>query len=109
MWCRDRGLKAAMATQDLGEGRKLAAFDRGDRHGSIGLVLLVAFVLVGAAVAFLFIGRGNAQPYILGLLSALAVIGVFSLFAGAAGILRLSGKEAGSAVVKAAADGATDG
>src|SRR5712692_247500 len=98
-----------MATQDLGEGRKLAAFDRGERSGSIGLVLLVAFVLVGAAVGFVFIGRGNAQPYVLGLLSILAVIGVFSLFAGAAGILRLPGKEAGNAVVKAAADAAPDG
>ena len=29
-------------------------------------------------IAFLFIGRANAQPYILALLSALAVIGVFS-------------------------------
>src|SRR5712691_11735143 len=98
-----------MATQDLGEGRKLTAFDRTQRSGSIGLVLLVAFVLVGAAVGFLFIGRSNAQPYILGLLSTLAVVGVFSLFAGAAGILRLPGKDTGNAVVKAAADGASDG
>jgi hypothetical protein len=28
--------------------------------GSIGLVLLIAIVLVGAAVALLFIGRANA-------------------------------------------------
>src|SRR5205814_3139138 len=41
-----------------------------------------------------FIGRANAQPYILALLSALAVIGVFSLFAGAAGIVRLAGRDA---------------
>ena len=68
-----------MATQELdhrlgepsAEPRKLAAFDRSGRNGSIGLVLLVAFTLVGAALAFLLIGRGNAQPYILGLLSAL--------------------------------------
>jgi two-component system, cell cycle sensor histidine kinase and response regulator CckA len=106
-----------MATQDLdehlgeqpGAARRLMAFDRSERNGSIGLVLLVAFVLVGAAVAFLLIGRSNAQPYILGLLSTLAVVGVFSLFAGAAGILRLPGKDTGNAVVKAAADGASDG
>src|SRR5947209_19776760 len=99
-----------MAAQDVSQDRRLAAIDRsGDRGGSIGMVLAVALLLVGSVVAFLFIGRANAQPYILGLLSALAVIGVFSLFAGAAGILRLSGREAGNAVVKAAADGATDG
>ena len=106
-----------MATQDLeqrlgeptAQPRKLAAFDRGERAGSIGLVLLVAFALVAAVVGFLLLGHGNAQPYILALLSILAVVGVFSLFAAAAGILRLPGKEAGNAVVKAAADGASDG
>jgi two-component system cell cycle sensor histidine kinase/response regulator CckA len=105
-----------MATQDLDhrlgepspEARKLIAFDRGERYGSIGLVLLVALALVGAAVGYLLVGRNNAQPYVLTLLSALAVVGVFSLFAGAAGLLRLHGKDAGNAVVKAAADGASD-
>ncbi|HXW26016.1 MAG TPA: response regulator [Xanthobacteraceae bacterium] len=105
-----------MATQDLDHplgdpaaaAAKPSAFDRSGRSGSIGLVLLVAFALVGAALAFLLIGRSNAQPYILALLAALAVVGVFSLFAGAAGILRLPGKDAGNAVVKAAADGASD-
>ena len=105
-----------MATQDLDHplgdpaaaAGKPGAFDRSGRNGSIGLVLLVAFALVGAALAFLLIGRSNAQPYILALLAALAVVGVFSLFAGAAGILRLPGKDAGNAVVKAAADGASD-
>ena len=40
--------------------------------GSVGLVLLIAVVLVGAAVALMFIGRANAQPYILALLAVLA-------------------------------------
>jgi two-component system, cell cycle sensor histidine kinase and response regulator CckA len=98
-----------MATQDMREGRRLDVVDRSDRGGSIGMVLVVAFVLVGAAVAFLFIGRGNAQPYILGLLSLLAVIGVFSLFAGAAGILRLPEKDAASPFIRKIADGSSDG
>ena len=79
-----------MATQHLSENPKLA--ESGERAGSIGMVLLVAFGLIGAAAAVLLVGRNNAQPYILALLSALAVIGVFSLFAGAAGILRLPGR-----------------
>jgi two-component system cell cycle sensor histidine kinase/response regulator CckA len=103
-----------MATQDLDhrladpEARKLIAFDRGERYGSIGLVLLVALVLVGAAVGYLFVGHGNAPPYVLALLSLLAVVGVFCLFAVAAGILRLPGRDAGNAVVKSAVDGAAD-
>src|SRR6202165_2355902 len=98
--------RIAMATQDLSETPKLA--ERAERAGSIGMVLLVALGLIGAAVAFLLIGRNNAQPYILAFLSALAVIGVFSLFAGAAGILRLPGKDAGNTFASASADGAPD-
>ena len=98
--------RIGMATQDLSETPKLA--ERAERAGSIGMVLLVALGLIGAAVAFLLIGRNNAQPYILAFLSALAVIGVFSLFAGAAGILRLPGKDAGNAFASASADGAPD-
>src|SRR4029077_13263724 len=82
-----------MAAQDVSENRR--EIDRsGERGGSISLVLAVALLLVGSVIALLFIGRANAQPYILALLSALAVIGVFSLFAGAAGIVRLPGRDA---------------
>src|ERR1700674_5632941 len=98
-----------MATQDFSDGPRVAAVDRGEHSGSIVMVLLVAVLLVGAAVAFLLIGRNNAQPYILFLLSALAVVGVFSLFAGAAGILRIPGKEAGNALSRLVTDGALDG
>jgi two-component system cell cycle sensor histidine kinase/response regulator CckA len=107
-----------MATQDVSRGahhdlnveRKLAALDRtGDRAGSIGMVLAVALLLVGSVIAFLFVGRSNAQPYVLTLLSALAVIGVFSLFAGAAGIVRLAGREARDTFHSALADSAPDG
>src|SRR5947207_15354552 len=92
---RQSDARIGMATQDLSETPKLA--ERGERAGSIGMVLLVALALVGAAVTFLLIGRNDAQPYILTFLSALAVIGVLSLFGCAAGILRLPGTDAGNA------------
>ena len=82
-----------MATQDLSERQPIQAVDRsqgGARGGSIGMVLLVAIALVGAAVGLLLVGRGNAGPYILGLLALLAMVGVFSLFALATGILRVA-------------------
>src|SRR6202035_5106384 len=91
--------RIGMATQELSETSKLA--ERGERTGSIGMLLLVALALTGAAVVFLLFGRNSAQPYILAFLSALAVIGVFSLFAGAAGILRLPGRDAGNAFASA--------
>jgi two-component system cell cycle sensor histidine kinase/response regulator CckA len=101
-----------MATQDLSEGSRVSAIDRsqhGSRGGSIGMVLLVALALVGAAVGLLLVGRGNAGPYILGLLAFLATVGVFSLFALATGILRTSGKDSGNPVLKAVVDEAADG
>jgi two-component system, cell cycle sensor histidine kinase and response regulator CckA len=99
-----------MAAQDVSEQRRPAAVDRtGDRGGSIGMVLAVALLLVGSVIAFLFIGRANAQPYVLALLSVLAVVGVFSLFAGAAGIVRLAGRDTRGTFLDALADGANDG
>ncbi len=100
-----------MATQDVSQDmRQRTAIDRtGEKGGSIGMVLAVALLLVGSVIAFLFIGRANAQPYILTLLSALAVIGVFSLFAGAAGIVRIAGRDTRGTFLDALADGASDG
>jgi two-component system cell cycle sensor histidine kinase/response regulator CckA len=103
-----------MATQDLSEAhRPPAAIDRsraaGSRGGSIGLVLVVAIALVGAAVGLLVVGRGYTAPYILVLLAFLATIGVFSLFALAAGILRTAGRETDNPVLKSVVDEAVDG
>jgi two-component system cell cycle sensor histidine kinase/response regulator CckA len=77
--------------------------------GSIGLVLLIALVLIGAAGGLLFIGRAKAEPYILALLAVLAMVGVFLAFALAAGILRTSGREAASPLLKSVVDGANEG
>jgi len=81
----------------------------GERRGSIGLVLLVAVVLVAAAVGLMFVGRNQAEPYVLALLAILGMIGVFSLFATAAGILRVARRDSGSPILKAVVDGAGDG
>ena len=101
-----------MATQDLSvEHRAPVAGHslRRGRGGSITFVLLVAFAMVGAAVGFLLIGRANAQPYILGLLAVIAMVGVFALFALACGILRFAGSETGHPVLRAVTDEAVDG
>ena len=111
--CPPSDLKLVMATQDLSETSRATVIDRsqtGGRGGSIGMVLLVAIALVGAAVGLLLVGRGNAGPYILGLLAFLAMAGVFSLFALATGILRVAGKDTGaSPMLKMVVDDAVDG
>ena len=73
------------------------------------LVLLVAGAIVAAAVAFMTLGRANAQPYILALLALLAMIGLFSLFAFAAGIVRFADRTADDPLMRPIADHAFDG
>jgi two-component system cell cycle sensor histidine kinase/response regulator CckA len=99
-----------IAEESVGSARK--AVDRstgGGRTGSVILVLLVAIILVAAATGFVVLGRGNAEPYILGFLAVLATVGVFSLFALAAGILRLPAAEGANPLLKAVVDEAFDG
>src|SRR3954463_14611735 len=101
-----------MASQDVSETYRPPAVDRshsGARGGSIGMVLLVALALVGAAVGLLLIGRGKAGPHIPALLALLAMAGVFSLFALATGILRVAGKDGAHPMLQAVVDEAPDG
>ncbi|MEA2921203.1 MAG: two-component system, cell cycle sensor histidine kinase and response regulator CckA, partial [Bradyrhizobium sp.] len=79
------------------------------RGGSIVLVLVVAAGVVAAAVALMTIGRAQAQPYILGLLALLAMVGLFSLFAFAAGIIRFADRAAGDRLIGRIGDHAYDG
>jgi two-component system cell cycle sensor histidine kinase/response regulator CckA len=79
------------------------------RGGSIGLVLLIAACLIAAATAIVLFGRDNPEPYVLIFLAALATVGVFSLFALASGILRLSSPQAGNPLIKSVVDSAFEG
>jgi two-component system cell cycle sensor histidine kinase/response regulator CckA len=105
--------QAAQTTApDRGEGQGRQAFDKSQsapRSGSIGLVLLIALALVGAAAGLIYIGRDYAEVYILGLLAALGTIGVFALFAMASGIMRLSSDGHGHPLLKAVVDNGFDG
>src|SRR2546430_12769617 len=87
----------------------LAIHEPARRSGSIILVLLVAAGLVGVAVALMTLGRVHAQPYILGVLAVLAMVGLFNLFAFAAGIVRFADRSADDPVMSRIADHAYDG
>jgi two-component system cell cycle sensor histidine kinase/response regulator CckA len=98
--------------QKAERGDERAAFDRtqsAPRQGSIGKVLTVALLLVVAAAGLVVVGREHSASYILVLLAVLGTIGIFALFALAAGIVRLGGKDAGNPVLKALVDNAFDG
>jgi two-component system cell cycle sensor histidine kinase/response regulator CckA len=98
-----------MALQDVSDRQEFSRIESGQRDGSVGLVLVVALLLVAAAIGLVLIGRDQAATYILILLAALAVVGVFSLFAGAAGILRLAGNGVANPLLKAVVEMAHDG
>ena len=87
----------------------ITAHEPARRSGSIVLVLVVAGGIVAAAVALMTIGRTQAQPYILGLLALLATVGLFNLFAFAAGIIRFADRAADDPVMGHIADHAYDG
>ncbi len=70
--------------------------ERSERRGSITLVLLVAAGLILAAAGLMLVGGS----YVMFLLALLGTIGVFSLFALAAGVLRLSGREASDSMLE---------
>ena len=86
-----------------------AANESARRGGSIVLVLLVAAGIVAVAVALMTIGRAQAQPYILGLLALLAMVGLFNLIAFAAGIIRFTDRTADDPVMGRIADHSHDG
>ncbi|WP_237152576.1 cell cycle histidine kinase CckA, partial [Oryzibacter oryziterrae] len=84
--------------------------DRTERGGNVGLVVALALSLVLAAAVFAVLDRSSAEPYVLGLLGLLAVVGVFSLFAAAIGLIRLGARgENQNALSKRFLDTMTDG
>jgi two-component system cell cycle sensor histidine kinase/response regulator CckA len=106
----DRALKPQARVS--AEGQERVAFDRSQsapRAGSIGMVLLVALLLVGAAGGLVYVGREHSATYILVLLATLGTFGVLALFGMAAGVLRLAGREQASALHKAVVDHAFEG
>jgi two-component system cell cycle sensor histidine kinase/response regulator CckA len=86
-----------------------AAVEPARRGGSIVLVLLVAFGIVAVAIVLMTLGRAQAQPYILGVLALLAMVGLFNLFAFAAGIIRFADRATDDPVMGRIADHAYDG
>jgi two-component system, cell cycle sensor histidine kinase and response regulator CckA len=90
-------------------GLSTTMIPRGERRGSIALVLLVAVLLVVAAAGLMMVGRNQAGPYVMIFLALLAVIGVFAVFALAAGVLRVSARDSGNPMLKSVIDNAHDG
>lgn len=83
--------------------------ERAEKSGSIGLLVALAAGLVGAAVALALMRREDSAVYVQILLGILAVIGVFSLFAGAIGLLRFGPRRPAHSLAKAFLDTMSEG
>ncbi|GBU18930.1 MULTISPECIES: cell cycle histidine kinase CckA [Methylobacterium] len=84
------------------------SIDRSERPGRVGLLLILAGLLVGAAVGLSFVASEQAQTIIVWLLALLAMAGVFFLFALAIGAIQLSGQGARDDITKAIVDAAPE-
>src|SRR3954466_1718396 len=98
----------AETDQDLTR-EPVAAHEPSPRSGSIALVVLAAAGLVAVAIGLMTLWRAQAQPYILGILAVLAMVGLFNLFAFAAGIIRFVDRNLDDPVMGRIADHAFDG
>ncbi|MBI3435392.1 MAG: PAS domain-containing protein [Proteobacteria bacterium] len=98
-----------MSSEDTGARDPAFAVERGERRGSIVLVVLVAAALIAAAIGFVLLGRSRAEPYILVLLAVLGMVGAFALFAAAAGLVRLAGPASDNSLARRVVDGGFDG
>lgn len=85
------------------------AEDRSSREGKIGLLVLLALGLALTAVALAMLSRDAAEPFVLAILAGLSIVGVFSLFAGAVGILHFGDKAGGMDITRAFVDNHPDG
>jgi two-component system cell cycle sensor histidine kinase/response regulator CckA len=93
----------------VSEQTPAASVDRSERPGHVGLLLLLAALLVGAAVGLSVVTREMAQPLILGLLAVLAMAGVFFLFAAAVGAIHFGARGARNDLTKLVADTSAEG
>lgn len=85
-----------------------SAYDRSERPGSPGLVLLLAIVIL-SVIGVYFLAPALAPRLALLALALFGVAGVFSLFAYAVGLIQFSSKAARNDITKLISDTTTEG
>ncbi len=79
------------------------------RGNGLGFVLLLAIALIISIIVIAYLQRSLAEPLVLGFLALLAIVGVFSLLAGAFGLLRLADNDGGASFAQLLAKSNPDG
>lgn len=92
---------SGMSDPSTRASRTSPALDRTARLTGTGRLIIMACLILGAAIALALWPRDRTDPIVLGLLGLLAVIGIFSLFAWAIGLIRFSSRSAASPIAHA--------
>ena len=83
--------------------------DRTGGLSGVGRLIVLSFGIVGVSIGLMLVGPNRGEPFLLGLLGILAVIGVVTLFASAIGLVRFSGRGQGEDVAKSFVDTMQEG
>ncbi len=98
-----------MAKETGGDFYPVPIVDQGTRPGAVTRLIAFMVVLAGAAIVFAVFRERFGDPFLLGLLGVLAMIGVGFLFATAIGFVQVAPRSTGDELSKAFIDSMSQG
>ncbi len=98
-----------MTKETGGEFYPVPIIDQGTRPGAVARLITFMIVLAGAAIVFAVFRERFGDPFLLGLLGVLAMIGVGFLFATAIGFIQVTPRSTGDELSKAFVDSMSQG
>ncbi|MBN9271920.1 MAG: hybrid sensor histidine kinase/response regulator, partial [Mesorhizobium sp.] len=93
-----------MARETRGDFYPVPIVDQNTRPGAVTRLVIFILVLTVAAIVFGIFRERFGDPFLLGMLGVLAMIGVGFLFAAAVGFLQFSPRSSGDELSKAFVD-----
>lgn len=98
-----------MAKETRGDFYPVPIVDQNTRPGAVARLIVFIVVLTGAAVVFGLFRERLGDPFLLGMLGVLAMIGVGFLFATAIGFVQIAPRSTGDELSKAFVDSMSQG
>ncbi|HVY20902.1 MAG TPA: response regulator [Bauldia sp.] len=83
--------------------------DRTERITGVGRLIILSFLLVGLSIGLMLMQPDRAEPFLLGLLGILAMVGVVALLGGAVGLIRFAARGQEDGIGKAFVDAMPEG
>lgn len=98
-----------MAKETRGDFYPVPIVDQNTRPGAVARLIIFIVVLTGAAIVFGLFRERLGDPFLLGMLGVLAMIGVGFLFATAIGFVQIAPRSTGDELSKAFVDSMSQG